>query len=95
VAGDARRTVRLLADYGVEWPLWDAQGPVDDPLSLGLSEPLCGRIRRWFVASGEASFQEEPLAEDMSDEEFEAEALRLVDAIQEELGDMVRVIYVP
>jgi hypothetical protein len=95
MAGRARPTIRLLADYGVEWPLWDTGGPVDDSRSLGLSEPLCERIRRWFVATGEAAFEPPPPAEDMSEEEIGAEAMRLVDAIQEELGDRCRVIYVP
>jgi hypothetical protein len=82
-----RQTIRLLADYGVEWPLWDERGPVDDPLSLGLSEPLCERIRRWFAATGEAAIEDPPPGEDMSEEEIETEALGLVDAIQQELGE--------
>jgi hypothetical protein len=88
-------TLSLLADYGVEWPLWDDRGPVDDPRSLGLPEPLCARIRRWFVASGEAWIEDPPPVEDMSEEEFDAEALQLVDAIQAEVGDRYTVIYVP
>jgi hypothetical protein len=38
-----RPTIRLLADYGVEWSLWDERGPVEDPLSLGHSEPFSHR----------------------------------------------------
>jgi hypothetical protein len=47
------------------------------------------------VATGEAAFEQPPPAEDMSEEELGAEATPLADAIQEELGDRSRVIYVP
>jgi hypothetical protein len=35
----------MFCDYGAEWPLWDV-GMVD-PVALGLSPALVGRLRVW------------------------------------------------
>ena len=41
-----RRRVRLMSDYGVGWPLWDAAGAMD-PAVFELSEGLTARLHAW------------------------------------------------
>src|SRR5687768_1625290 len=41
-----RRSVRLMSDYGVGWPLWSSDGVVS-PAVLGISEGLVARLYAW------------------------------------------------
>lgn len=41
-----RPILRLMPDYGAEWPLWTVDGMVD-PKTLGLSEELADDLRVW------------------------------------------------
>jgi hypothetical protein len=85
--------LRLMADGGVEWPLWTRRGPVADPGRLGLSEPLLRDIRRWFAYYGDPP----PEGVDAATYEraWHTEGGRLATAIQTEVGPSYRVEYVP
>ena len=75
--GIVRLTV--MADYGGS-PIWRAHGEVRVwPEELGLTAPLCDRIRRWGLA------YERELA-DVDYDEWAREGPRLAAAIAEELG---------
>jgi hypothetical protein len=40
------RRVRLMSDYGVDWPLWGDEGELQ-PAALGLSDDLTARLQAW------------------------------------------------
>lgn len=86
------KRIKLMPDEGVDWPLWDEHGPVDDPRALGLSEPLLQAVRRWFDSYVQQPDEDTDEAE--SEAAFESEARRLTDAIQAELGPSYDVRYV-
>lgn len=46
----SRRVIRVFADYGADWPLWEpaAENNTPTPTDLGLSSELEADIRRWF-----------------------------------------------
>ena len=44
--GPDRLSLRLMVEYGVDWPLWSDDGPME-PWELGLSANLTERLRSW------------------------------------------------
>lgn len=44
--GEGRLVIRLMVEYGVDWPLWGDDGPME-PWELGLSRGLTARLREW------------------------------------------------
>jgi hypothetical protein len=44
--GEERSTIRLMVEYGLEWPLWTEGVPLE-PWELGLSAGLTERLRGW------------------------------------------------
>ncbi|CAN5370443.1 hypothetical protein BH09ACT4_BH09ACT4_18450 [soil metagenome] len=53
-SSSSRRTIKLLADFGRDWPLWedddenDAVNLLTSPDDYGLSDELTLRMRVWF-----------------------------------------------
>lgn len=45
-ATDGRLSIRLMVEYGVDWPLWGDEGHLE-PWELGLSAGLTERLRAW------------------------------------------------
>jgi hypothetical protein len=45
-AGEERLSIRLMVEYGVDWPLWGDEGPME-PWQFGLSIGLTERLRSW------------------------------------------------
>lgn len=45
-----RRTIRVFADYGNPWPIWETGGPnyTPEPADLGLSAALEWAMRNWY-----------------------------------------------
>ena len=46
VHADTAKSIRMFNDYGVDWPFWDDDGPMDVE-DLSLPEELTSRVLRW------------------------------------------------
>ncbi|UFS57609.1 hypothetical protein [Subtercola endophyticus] len=47
---DSRRVIRVYADLGHRWPLWEDSSRIHDPTpkDLGLSPELEARMKEWY-----------------------------------------------
>lgn len=76
-----RITIRLMPEYGVGWPLWGPEGPLE-PWELALPDDLVSDLRAWFDR-WERSYSWETGWTDGTDRtSFQAEAEPLADRIR-------------
>lgn len=96
VAGDE---LRLMWDFGVTVPLWDAEGLLPDDrdwltAALGLDAVLVDELRAWGEAM--AHLDADPrLGTPKAFRDLDRQAKRLAARLQDELGDRLTVTYVP
>jgi hypothetical protein len=91
--------IRLMWDYGVRVPLWDAEGLLpEEPgwlrVALGLSDPLVEDLRRWGLDMEELDANQEKRTEEAY-ADLDRRARDLARRLQDELGSRYRVDYRP
>ncbi|MGY1718710.1 hypothetical protein ACI8AG_06665 [Blastococcus sp. SYSU DS0552] len=83
--GQGRRHVRLMTDYGAEWPLWTVG--LTDPGRLGLSEELTARLAAWNELFQEHFHWDGGWRDPDARARFAAEGPRLLRDLRRELPD--------
>lgn len=91
--------IRLMWDYGVRVPLWDAEGLLpEDPEwlreALGLGDPLIEDLRKWGLDM-EALDASPSRRTTEAHEALHARARQLVRRLQEDVGSRYRIVHHP
>jgi hypothetical protein len=91
--------LRMMWDYGVRVPLWDAEGLLpEEPdwlrKALGLSDPLIEDLTRWGLDMVELDAVPSRRTTEAY-EALDARARELAERLQQELGSRYRVKYHP
>jgi hypothetical protein len=82
---EQRRHVRLMTDYGAEWPLWTVG--MAAPGELGLSSALTARLASWNELFQEHFHWDDGWRDQDARARFAAEGPRLLRDLRRELPD--------